>query len=76
MQFDPTIRLDFIVVAAGVSMFVIRMQTQIATNTRDIGRTGKLLDKLEARVERNEERAEENQRLLDRHLGKAQVADG
>ena len=76
MQFDPTIRLDFIVVAASVATFVIRLQSQMAANSRDIKRTGDLLDKLEARVERNETRVEENQRMMDRHLGAAWVVDG
>mgnify|MGYP001012855495 CR=1 FL=1 len=75
MNFDPTIRLDFIVVAGTIALFVIRMQAQMAANSRDIARTGDLLDKLEARVERNEARAVENQRLLDRHLGAAVVDD-
>jgi hypothetical protein len=76
MNFDPTISLDFIVVAAGIALFVIRLQSQMAANTRDIARTGDLLDKLEKRVERNEEKVAANQRILDRHLGPAAGDDG
>lgn len=76
MKFDPTISLDLLLIAAGVALFVIRMQAQMASNSRDIKRTGELLDKLELRVGRNEAQALENQRLLDRHLGAAGGGNG
>lgn len=76
MTFDPTISLDLLVVAGGVALFVIRMQAQMAANSRDIKRTGELLDKLEKRVGRHEDQMLENQRLLDRHLGAAGANDG
>lgn len=76
MNFDPTISLDLLVIAGGVALFVIRMQTQMSANSRDIKRTGELLDKLEARVAKNEDEARENQRLFDRHLGAAGGGNG
>lgn len=50
MNFDPTIRLDFVATGLGLIFFVARLQNQVASNTRDINRTGKLLDDLEKRV--------------------------
>lgn len=65
MQFDPTIRLDFLVTGVGVLFFVARLQSQVSSNSRDISRTGALLDGLEKRVRGTE-------RSIDRHLGDAE----
>ena len=54
MQFDPTIRLDFVTTAGVILFFVARLQSQVVANSRDISRTGYVLEKIENRVRESE----------------------
>ena len=54
MQFDPTIRLDFVATTFVVIFFVARLQTRVEKLTEDNARTIKILEKLECRVRRFE----------------------
>lgn len=52
MQFDPTIRLDFVATALGVIFFLARMQSRMERLSEDNVRTSSILEKLERRLRR------------------------
>jgi hypothetical protein len=54
MQFDPTIRLDFVATAFVVIFFVARLQSRVDKLTEDLARSLGILDKLEERVRKFE----------------------
>jgi hypothetical protein len=54
MNFDPTIRLDFLVTIAGVIVFVLRLQTRLEKLSEANARMSGILEKLEERLRKFE----------------------
>lgn len=67
MHFDPTLRLDFILVAVSVLFFVARLQAKVDALSSAVERITKILSGLEVR-------AHDTEIVVAEHIGEAKAA--
>ncbi len=67
MHFDPTLRLDFLLMAASVLFFFARLQSKVDALSSTVERISKILSTMEVRVHDTEISVAE-------HMGEAKAA--